>query len=96
MCEGVGSVGKRLRYAREASGLSPKELEAMAGMSRGHINQIESEQKGLGAISALKIRCVLGVSLDWLLAGSGSRPSRKSIRRAFEAARDGVGICGDD
>jgi transcriptional regulator with XRE-family HTH domain len=83
------TVSMRLRWAREAAGLSCRELSTLAKLGAPtHVALIESETRGRVAASTLvQLADVLGVSLDWLAAGKGTRPDEEMIRRSVERAR---------
>lgn len=83
------SLSSRLRVAREAGGISARELDRLArGRSDGLAAQIESGRKpSPEASTAGEYARALGVSLDWLISGIGQPPSEKKVRAAVAAAR---------
>jgi transcriptional regulator with XRE-family HTH domain len=68
--------GLRLRAAREARGLSMRELAAAATtpdgkVSHAAISLIESgRQTAIEAATAVRLARVLGVTVEWLVTGS--------------------------
>lgn len=82
----------RLRWAREASGVSQRELSEIAGLSPSHVWALETEhaklKRGLpdvGTVSALAR--VLGVTLDWLVDGAGEKPNADDIIASVKKAK---------
>lgn len=83
-----GTLGSRLRYARDLSGLGSRELGRLAGVSEGYPSNIESGARKNVPIEALSgFARVLGLSLDWLVDGQGDPPSRAAVVIAAEKAR---------
>jgi len=78
------TLGERLRWAREASGLSQRALSARAQLkSPRHVGLIELDTyKTIEGTTAAQIAGVLGVSLDWLLSGTGEQPTAEAIRES--------------
>lgn len=83
------TIGERLRHARVAAGdLGTRELDRLAGLTVGHTSAIESGRRpSIEARTAARLACVLGLSLDWFVNGTGRRPTVRSIRRAVRRAR---------
>mgnify|MGYP003766576231 FL=1 len=76
------TLGARLRWAREKSGISARRLDELAGLSPGHTSAIESERRldpSTSTVAALAR--ALGISLDWLVDGTGTAPSERKLRR---------------
>lgn len=81
-------LGDRLRSARDLGEVSARELCSLAGVTvsvaamveRGHIHRPAADV--LAAFAG-----VLGVSLDWLVLGTGSEPTAEQVRAAVETAR---------
>ena len=81
-------LGDRMRWARSAAGISARGLDQKAGLRPVHVASIEAGRRpNIESRTAMKITAVLGVSLDWLLAGVGERPSPEAVK-ASVAARD--------
>lgn len=69
------AIGKRLRLARELSGLTVRELAARAHCTTHTVQRISDGlggNTGLGTIADLA--CALGVSPAWLAFGEGTGP----------------------
>ncbi|HEY2509462.1 MAG TPA: helix-turn-helix transcriptional regulator [Polyangiaceae bacterium] len=81
------SLAERLRELRITAGISSRELGRLAGLSHGHIGQIEREELDVRAVKLVGIAEVLGVSLDWLCLGKGEPPSGEMLQRSIRAAR---------
>jgi len=65
----------RLREAREARGLSTRELDAAAKVAIGRTWQIESGRKANVEVKTIaRIASALGCSIDWLVSGVGDGP----------------------
>lgn len=70
--------------------LSPRELCSLAGCSPTVLTAAAlrpPDRVGLHTTSARELARVLGVSLDYLIAGLGRAPSRARVRRAVARAR---------
>lgn len=78
----------RLRKARGLVDLSARELDRLAGLAEGHTSLIENGTRAaVEAKTAQALARVLGISLDWLIAGLGKMPSERTVRSAVDAAR---------
>lgn len=73
MCVAIEHMGQRLREAREAIGISARELDRRAGLTEGHTSLLEGG-RNMEVGTAAKLAIALGVSLDWLVFGD-SRPT---------------------
>jgi transcriptional regulator with XRE-family HTH domain len=83
----MDTLVKRLKWAREAAGLSQRALSALSGLASSHVQLIESERAvGINITTAQALGSVLGVSLDWLMGGVGELPAVESIAAAIERA----------
>jgi transcriptional regulator with XRE-family HTH domain len=68
------TLAQRLRRARDASELSARRLDKLAGLTPGHTTLIESGRRlNPTAATAAALARVLGVSLEWLVSGRGRR-----------------------
>ena len=67
------TVGKRLKLARNAKGLSMKELYYSSGVSDSQICLIENGENALTERTAEKLGQVLEVGVEWLLTGNEER-----------------------
>jgi transcriptional regulator with XRE-family HTH domain len=69
------------------------DLDALAGLTRGHISAIESGHRtSIEARTAQRIADALGVSLDWLVSGRGETPTQADVKRAVTKARKSVAL----
>jgi len=81
------TLGERVRWARDLAGISARRLDKLAKLSAGHARAIETGRKQtVEASTARKLASVLGVTLDWLLCGTGRRPTPESVRAAVAAS----------
>jgi transcriptional regulator with XRE-family HTH domain len=73
--EGVSDWQERLAEAIEARGISGGELARRAGFSAQYINSMRSKDRGarLTLDTARRLAHALGVSVEWLTAGTGPR-----------------------
>jgi len=63
-------------------------LDRLAGRPEGHATVIESRgDSPVKSDTASAYASVLGVSLDWLIDGSGDPPTALDVTRAVEHAR---------
>ena len=83
------TVAARVRWAREKAGVSARELARLAGLdAETHVSAIEAnEARDVRASVGVALAHVLGVSVDWLLAGIGDTPDETRIRTAVIAAQ---------
>lgn len=71
-----------------AGDLGTRELDRLAGLTEGHTSAIETGNRpNVEARTAAALARVLGVSLDWLVTGTGPTPSERRIKVAVEQAR---------
>jgi transcriptional regulator with XRE-family HTH domain len=68
-------MGGRLGRAREASGLTAREVAWRLGIRISTVNSWESDRAQPGASRLTMLAGVFGVSLSWLLHGIGTGPS---------------------
>jgi transcriptional regulator with XRE-family HTH domain len=77
----------RLEFARKSGGLSSRRLSALAGIAQAAAGMIERGVVPTPTTeTVVKIANVLGVTLDWLIAGVGPEPEPEAIRAAVAAA----------
>lgn len=85
------TVRERLIWARRSSGLTTRELAALAKVSDGYPSAIECEQLKKPSLDALeKIAGALGVAVEWLCFGHGRKPSEASLRRRGAEMKKGL------
>jgi transcriptional regulator with XRE-family HTH domain len=71
-----------------ADGLSARELAVLAGVSLSHPNMIETGRRENPTADVLgKIAPILGVSLEWLVNGSGEEPTKEAVSAAVQRAK---------
>ena len=73
----LATVASRVKYAREAAGLSQRQLSKAAGLSNQTISNIEAGHFGTRITTLEALAKALNVSLGWLLEGKGEPPSRE-------------------
>jgi transcriptional regulator with XRE-family HTH domain len=81
-------VGVRLQEARKLGSITARELDRLALTTEGHTSLIESGVvQNVTLDTAGKLAGALGVTLDWLVNGTGDLPTAPSVRLAIEGAR---------
>ena len=73
--EDDGSVGARIRLARERMGLGQSELADRIGVRPPTMWRYENDRVTPGAEAAARLERELGVSVQWLMLDEGSRES---------------------
>lgn len=69
-------LADRFKRARMAAGLKACEIANAMGVSQGYVSQIESgKRQNIGKDILLLASEKLGVTVDWLLSGSGPPPN---------------------
>jgi len=86
-------IGARLAEARNAAGLSPRELADHLGVKESTISGWESGERSPRGQRVSKLAGILGVSLSWILVGRGVEPSAGNhdltqLRAELRLARD--------
>lgn len=82
----LNGLPKRLKRARTLADISARELDRLTGMCEGHTSLIESGVKPrVEAGTAAAIADALGLSLDWLLMGTGDEPTHDRVCAAIKA-----------
>ena len=80
------AVGKRLRKARKALGLSQKELYDSLGVGASTWHNWESGKRLPDPLVMAQLRKVYGVTLDWVFAGETAGISRSLEQKMREGA----------
>lgn len=80
-------IGKRIRQARKAQGLSQVELSKMVGVLRTSLTNIESGRVGTTIDLLLKLLPILKVDTHWLLTGDET-DQFKEIKPALITSED--------
>jgi transcriptional regulator with XRE-family HTH domain len=86
-------IGERLAEARNAVGLSARELADHLGVKASTIARWESGEESPRGQRVSKLAGILGVSLSWILVGRGVEPSARNhdltrLRAELRLARD--------
>ena len=89
----VRQIGRRLTEARDAAGLSQRELADHLGVKESTITKWESGERSPRGQRVSKLAGILGVSLSWILVGRGVEPSAGNhdiaqLRAELRLARD--------
>ncbi len=84
----MDTIGSRIRVARELAGISQRELARLAKIAAPHPSFLESGRKRDARASTLAaIAGALGVTMDWMINGTGDPPTRDCVLAAVTAAR---------
>jgi transcriptional regulator with XRE-family HTH domain len=69
----TADISRRLRLVRESSGLSKADFARLLGVSWQRWNNYEADSRRVPALDVLvSLHRKLGISLDWLLCGTGA------------------------
>lgn len=79
--EAEGTLGSRIRAARELRGLTLRRLADMAGLSSGFLSQLENDRSNASVASLRNLATALGVSAAELIEGH-LRDSRGVLRHS--------------
>jgi transcriptional regulator with XRE-family HTH domain len=86
------TFGGRLAQQRERAGLTQKALGLKLGVTHSTVSKWESDENDPPIKTLRQMRDVLGVSVDWLVAGTDAAPPSlvnvKKIRRAMRTLMD--------
>jgi transcriptional regulator with XRE-family HTH domain len=83
----IDAFRARLTHARELAELSPRGLSLLIGAAPVTASNLErGVSRNPNADTVMALAHTLGVSLDWLLAGRGRRPSAERVRGAVARA----------
>lgn len=84
---GLSVLADRIRLARQRTGLSQAELSEQAGVTPSAVAQWENPRGTQPGLTHLvRIAAAMNVTLDWLVTGSGARPSKKTLNPAESPA----------
>lgn len=76
----VTSVSERVRYLRTHTGLSQRGFAGAADLPQQTIAVLElGPRENMEVLTARKICETYGCSLDWLVTGTGTSPSKRSL-----------------
>jgi transcriptional regulator with XRE-family HTH domain len=76
MTEGE-NVGDRIKARRLELDWVQDELAIKAGISKGFLSDLENGKRDVGAAKLLSIAQAIGVSLDYLMKGTGAKQASK-------------------
>ena len=65
-------LGRNIRSAREARGISQRSFAQMVGMSQPYLSAVESGEKNIGYANLCKIADGLGITVGQLVDGDAS------------------------
>lgn len=69
------TLADRLRWARESRGWSMRQCDRVAGLAVGHTSMVETGRRTDPSVRTVaSLAHALGVSLDWLVDGTGPTP----------------------
>lgn len=70
MAVDFGAVGARIRACRLEAGMSQERLAELSDLSTPYVSHIERGAKGPSLGALIRLSAALGVTIDYLLAGS--------------------------
>jgi len=76
----MNSVGERIKAKRLELGWTQEELCKKAGISTGFLSDLENQKRSVSAETLLDIARVLGLSLDYLMKGSGTEVPTEQVQ----------------
>jgi transcriptional regulator with XRE-family HTH domain len=89
----VLTIADRIRYLREASGLSQKKFGEVVGLSDGFVSLLETGGRaGMGYDKARIVAEASGTTVDWVLGGHGEGPARGRVARSVAKAAKARGV----
>lgn len=65
----MNTVGERIKYARKLKNLTITALSKLTGLSVGNLSDLENNKSMPSSNALIKLKNVLGVSIDWILTG---------------------------
>lgn len=84
----MGPVSLRLQQLRTRAGLTPRELDQLAGLNRGHVLKLEDGRRPTPTVATLqRLASVFGISVGYLATGEGEEPSQEALIEAAYKAR---------
>jgi len=82
----MSTLAERLKWAREAAGLTARKLDRLANLTAGHTTAIEAGRRADPSMSTVTaLADALRVPLEWLASGDGTAPSMKRLRAQHAA-----------
>lgn len=73
------AMGRRLREARERSGLSQEQVAGELELQRPAISEIEAGRRHVKAHELAKLADLFHVSMEWLTMGKGTNPDKLEV-----------------
>lgn len=78
------TIGDRLRWLRAETRMSQRAVAKAASLGDAHVRVIEVENRDVQGSTATAIAGVFGVTVDWLLNGTGERPDADAVRKRVQ------------
>ena len=79
----IKEIGKRIRNARKAKGLTQEQLSEMIDMSTNNLSYLECGHTGLSVPALIAICECLEVSSDYILFGTKSKTGNSPVISLF-------------
>ena len=80
----MDTLAERVRFLREASGLSQVKFGEAVGLSDSFISMLESGKRPrIGQEAAILLARSTGAPAGWVSFGEGKKPSAKAIRASM-------------
>ena len=76
----MNTVGDRIKARRQELGWTQEQLAEKAGISKGFLSDLETGTRNVSAEYLLKIAHPLNVTLDFLMKGDSSKPSKNEVQ----------------
>ena len=76
----MAAIGERIRQRRDELEWTQDQLAQKAGISKSFLSDLENGKRSVGADTLQAIAQVLGLSLDFLMAGTVSSASAKQVQ----------------
>src|SRR3954447_15317953 len=90
------TVGDRIKERRSELGWTQEALGQKAGISKSFLSDLENGKRSIGAETLLDLGRAAGVSLDYLMTGSGSKDQEHKAQipasLASFAAEEGLSV----
>jgi transcriptional regulator with XRE-family HTH domain len=83
----MNTLPERLQWAREHAGLSARDLDKLADLTPGHTASVEVGRRASPSADTVRaLARALGISTDWLIDGTGKRPSETLLKSLAKSA----------
>jgi len=80
-------MGRRLRRARKAKGLTQKQLAHACGVTKQSVSRWECGAKNMRSVHLFCVARTLGYNSEWIALGTGD-PYPDAARQAWDAVFD--------